>query len=201
MSKRRLHQGDAPTLISNIEVLEFLQQRRRERKTRGRHSSHHRHRDWIEDQVVEYIQSTPCVKLDSSRRAELQSVLTSHKKVVCSSSSSSSRRHRSTRTTTTTGFGLTEAESYQILNSMPTEPVEVHLLIDELQSRMTERQQDELLVTIGIYMKDDDDDDVDIEAPAATRHGTKIRAGKKAKTESNVIKQENDNLIEDFAEV
>jgi hypothetical protein len=130
-------ESGAPDLVSNIEVMEFLQKRLEERTTQ-RHSL--RHRDWIEDKVVEYIKSTPAVRLDSSRRQELQSILRRPSKrngVVKSNS----------------GFGLTEAESLQIVNCMPTEPVEIHLMVEDLQSRLTERQQDDILVLVGSYVK------------------------------------------------
>ena len=51
------------------------------------------------------------------------------------------------------GFDLTEAESLQILNCMPTEPVEIHLMIEDLQDRMPAQQQDELLALVKEYKK------------------------------------------------
>jgi RNA polymerase Rpb4 len=51
------------------------------------------------------------------------------------------------------GFGLTEAETLQIMNMMPTKPVEIHLMVDELQSRMTETRQEEFLAFIASYCK------------------------------------------------
>jgi hypothetical protein len=130
----------APILISNLEVLELLSARVNERSTKPTRFSH-RHRDWIEEQVVEYLKSTPCVRVESSRRRELQSILQSNK--------------RTGTAVKRAGFALTEAESLQIVNCMPTEPVEIHLIIEELQSRMTERQQEELLALIRSYIKED----------------------------------------------
>ena len=154
---------ETPVLISNAEVLEILQKNLAERTTQRRS---HQHRDWIEAQVVEYLQSTPCVRVDPERRKELQSILQSSKKVMAGT------------TVKTTGFALTEAESLQIVNSMPTEPVEIHLLVEELQSRMTERQQEELLAVIGSYIQKE---------PAGSG---KAKSNEKADGEETNVKEE-----------
>jgi hypothetical protein len=49
------------------------------------------------------------------------------------------------------GYGVTEAESIQILNLMPTEPVEIHLMVEDLHARMSETKQEELLNMIQSY--------------------------------------------------
>ena len=46
---------------------------------------------------------------------------------------------------------VTEAESIQILNLMPTEPVEIHLMVEDLHSRMSETKQEEFLNMIQSY--------------------------------------------------
>jgi len=58
-----------------------------------------------------------------------------------------------------TGFNLTEAEALQIMNMMPSQPVEIHLMVDELQSRMSEEEQEEFLDFISSYTKESNDDD------------------------------------------
>lgn len=98
------------------------------------------HCEWIEEKVVQHLKSTPCVRLNSSRRDELRATLQSSKKATSGS---------------TTGFALTDAESLQIVNSMPTEPVELHLLIEDLHARMTDRQQKELLQFVASFCKDE----------------------------------------------
>lgn len=55
------------------------------------------------------------------------------------------------KVSTLSGFGLMEGETIQILNYVPTEIVEVHLMIEDLQSRMTESEQDMLLKKIAEY--------------------------------------------------
>ena len=55
------------------------------------------------------------------------------------------------------GFGLTEAESIQLLNFLPREPVEIHLMIEELHTRMSEKRQEELLQFLQSYYRQSDE--------------------------------------------
>jgi antitoxin component of MazEF toxin-antitoxin module len=48
---------------------------------------------------------------------------------------------------------LTEAEALQVINFMPTEPVEIHLMVEEMHTRMSEDRQRELLDLIASYRK------------------------------------------------
>ena len=48
-------------------------------------------------------------------------------------------------------FGLTDAETLQILNHMPTLPVEIHLMIEDLTSRLSDDDQNNLLRLISEY--------------------------------------------------
>lgn len=155
--------SETPVLISNAEVMELLQENLASRETkqsssgsyRNKRSNLYHHRDWIEKHVYEYLQQTPCGQIEMSRRLEFQNTLRSNKKQATTTSA------------TTTGFDLTEAESLQILNFMPTEPVEIHLMIEELHARMTEKQQEGLLEFIASYKIKDDDG-----TPAAAENGT-----------------------------
>jgi RNA polymerase Rpb4 len=199
---------ETPVLISNIEVFELLKKQQKKRlqhevvlvaaQNTGEHGAgdtgggdggnngrplakkHRRvrHRDWIEEKVMQYIQSTPCMQIANSNRPErhqLEKKLTSppKKKSMSSSSSCSSESStfkktmmNTTDASTTTcsaniigqqqqqhhhgfsggsGYGLMPAEALQILNFMPTQLVEIHLMIEELNERMTEKQQEEFL--------------------------------------------------------
>ncbi len=49
------------------------------------------------------------------------------------------------------GYGLTDAETLQVLNLMPTEPVEIHLMIEDLSNRLDEDEQNSLLELISNY--------------------------------------------------
>jgi hypothetical protein len=168
-------EGETPVLISNAEVMELLSANIASREaqnagsTRNRRSNLYHHREWIEKHVHEYLQSTPCGLLEKSRRQEFQSALRSNKRQATMSSTNGATTTSPPTTTssaTTTGFDLTEAESLQILNFMPTEPVEIHLMIEELHSRMTEKQQEGLLEFIGSYKIKED------ATPAENGNGT-----------------------------
>ena len=47
------------------------------------------------------------------------------------------------------GFGLTGGEIVQILNLIPRESVDLHLIIDELTNRLSEKRQNDLLAKIN----------------------------------------------------
>jgi len=179
--------SESPTLISNVEVMLLLQKNLEERnnangrrRNSNKRNKHLRHRDWVEEEVFNYLQTTPCVKLDPDRRLEFHSKLKGNKRMIMV-------RHGNTADTSTpqasadaadtqkqqqqeglgaaasptaaaaaaaakkTGFGLTDAEAIQIMNMMPTQPVEIHLMVDELQSRMSEERQEEFLAFIQSF--------------------------------------------------
>lgn len=196
--------GDTPALISNVEVLELLQKNLAEHQPKHHHKRW-KQRDWLQSQVVEYLKSTPCVKLDPSRRQEFQSLLQGRKRrahvalevtpppatvpvvpppfppsmpIPDAMTSSSTAPLVPMPTSDVTkdeagslqlphpdagpqpplptplelsGFGLAEAEAIQILNFMPTEAVEIHLMVDDLNARLTPKQQDALLEAISNY--------------------------------------------------
>ncbi|CAB9524209.1 III subunit RPC9 [Seminavis robusta] len=167
----------SPTLISNVEVMELLKKNMEERakaapkKKNNKRNKHFRHRDWVEEEVHRYLTTTPCVKLDPNRRQEFHDKLKSRKKVALSSSAGEAGENdddgeNGELKSSLTGFGLTEAEALQIMNTMPTEPVEIHLMVDELQSRMTETRQEEFLAFIASYCKPEGGDDGSKAQPA-----------------------------------
>jgi RNA polymerase Rpb4 len=143
---------DVPYLINNLAVLEMLQTRVEARKGRKRSTSsrQHQHCEWVEAKVVEYLQgTTAAVQFGTARNAAaLQKVLRSNKKMTRAAAAAADG---TVLVSTTAGFDLTEAESLQIVNLAPTEPVEIHLLVEELHDRMTARKQEELLATIQSY--------------------------------------------------
>jgi hypothetical protein len=158
-AKRRREEEDRlspPVLLTNRAVLDLLTTKLATKRFRG----DAQHSEWIEDKVFKYLSHQPCTKLDASRADELQSILQSNKKKVTkrkpppSTSPRNDIDEKDGETIRTAGFDLTPAESLQILNFMPTEPVEIHVLIEDLHSRMTERKQEELLALISSYKVD-----------------------------------------------
>lgn len=167
-----LADSDSPSLISNAEVLALLERkvikrRLKQQKENRRNQRKHtktQHRDWIEEKVYEYLQNSPCVNADVSRLDELHSKLTSVKRQRnrADPALTSAITPPSSAQTTPTSFGLTEAEAIQICNFMPTEPVEIHIMVEELHDRMTESRQEDLLKCIASYRKDiNDNNNVD----------------------------------------
>jgi RNA polymerase Rpb4 len=169
------YQQRHPTLLSNLEVLEIVQKRVQARSNsndtqkRKRNISQLQHRDWVEEHVLQYCQGTPCVKLQTLENAnQLEYVLTSPKRMTvmkpprtehsCEETaeennmlSAEDSEILENRPLTLSGFGLMEAEALQVLNFVPTEAVELHLMIEDLQSRMTESEQEMLLKKIAEF--------------------------------------------------
>lgn len=141
--------SDSPFLLSNAEVIHLLGDRLKSRNEKSRKKQNpknkYKHRDWIESQVVEYLKTTPCVDLERENLETFQSTLMSSKKLKSSGNTASE-----------TGFGLTEAEALQVVNFMPKEKVEIHLMVEELHTRMTDDRQDELLQYIQSHSTEKD---------------------------------------------
>lgn len=150
-----LKSGDAPALVSNMEVMQLLRERMaaREEQEQANISSStaangedstaaaavigsvrkgpFQNRDWMEQTVLAHLQSSPAggadVKVDEMpelvarlRRAPAHG--------TAASTDGSGQQSLS-------GYGLTNAETLQILNHMPTSLVELHLLIEDIEKR------------------------------------------------------------------
>jgi RNA polymerase Rpb4 len=204
-----------PFLLSNVEVMNILQNRIHERnnsssnnnKNGANNNNNHsqqqhqnnrklRHRDWIEDNVIQYCQATSQLQ-NCTKAYELDTILTRHKNTTVTLENTidplmETKKQKSLTTTNHnddgkvrhdgndngndsnplllstatgtgtlssssmssvqyTGFGLTDAESIQIVNYAPTEIVEIHLMIEELQSRFTDNEQEVLLKIISKF--------------------------------------------------
>lgn len=136
------------------------------------------HRDFIEESVYDYLAASPCagvqkgdmkrlisslkgrplatslvksnkklkahVKLEDGTHMGMEGDLPDTKDSCISAEDTTSKEdvHKH-------GFGLTDAETMQILNLFPREQVEIHLLIEDLSGRMNEDKQNQLLTVIG----------------------------------------------------
>ena len=163
--------SSTPVLLPNAKLMELLKKdvennkkrlKRESRKQKGRKvKNKFEHRDWIQEHVLEYLKGTPCVNIPISKLDELKLKCTSK---GASSSSSPTKKKRRTLSDASAlpkadlsskppspGYGLTEAEAIQILNFMPQEPVEIHLMVDELHERMSETKQEKFLDMIRSY--------------------------------------------------
>lgn len=171
--------GDVPALISNVEVMKLIQKnieshnkqeeqdaemedttigakeeymsakiwQKKELKQKGRNKL--KQKKWTEEQVLEYIEETPCTNVDFDALPNLVKRLRAPKPKKSSSSSSADMtkiKHDEDN------FGLTDAETLQILNLMPQELVEYHLIIEDISSRMSDDRQNELIDIVKQYV-------------------------------------------------
>ena len=144
-----LKSGHVPELVTNIEVLYMLKEKIESRKASiagdPDHEIHKRstaakqllHRDWIEERVYGYLKSSPCGNLELHKMPQLVSRLKRTKK----------KEHDNTER----GFGLTDGETLQILNSMPAVHAELYLIIEDVDSRLSEEDQTRLLELIDMH--------------------------------------------------
>mmetsp|Transcript_10638 Transcript_10638/g.25605 ORF Transcript_10638/g.25605 Transcript_10638/m.25605 type:complete len:224 (-) Transcript_10638:349-1020(-) len=163
--------SSTPVLLPNAKLMELLKKdvvsnkkrlKKESRKQKGRKMKNKfEHRDWIQEHVLEYLKGTPCVNIPVSKLEELKLKCTSKglssslsptkKKCRTLSDSSPSQKVDLQSKSPSPDYGLTEAEAIQILNFMPQEPVEIHLMVDDLHERMSESKQEEFLGMIRSY--------------------------------------------------
>ena len=142
-----LKSGDAPTLLSNIEVMNLLKERASKQKSpdgtkpNGEDNKQikqgpFQNRDWIESSVISYLESSPC------GRTSVQ--LKDMPKLI----------ERLQGDPNQDGYGLTNTEILQVLNHLPSSLVELHLLIEDLENRpgfVGEEKQADFLKLISEY--------------------------------------------------
>mmetsp|Transcript_35424 Transcript_35424/g.69768 ORF Transcript_35424/g.69768 Transcript_35424/m.69768 type:complete len:150 (+) Transcript_35424:98-547(+) len=143
-----LNSGDAPALVTNAEVRRILK-RAEDRAPAAlnlmpsddgtppdpaarKEARAFRQRDWIEERTAAYIDEYVNIGVESAK--SLAAALTSTTSISESDEG---------------GFDLTDAEALQVLNHLPTEIVELHLLIEDLPSRLSEERQQDLLDCIA----------------------------------------------------
>ena len=157
-----LKSGDCPAVVTNIEVMNILSKRidRRyedactldgDQEKRVKGDPKLRHRDFIEEKVLEYLQTTPCVNADIKQMPELISKLMGDKSSTNSPNKGEEIRNCRKRGEANDGYKLLDAEILQVLNLMPKEKVEAHLMIEQLETRMDDDRQDQLLQLISEY--------------------------------------------------
>ena len=157
--------GNVPALVTNIEVLHMLQEKITQRnadlddhddRKRVKHTSPSNkqllHRDWIEEKVYEYLKSSASGNVNMKQMPELVSILKrKKKKKLLLNSEMEMQSGAEQNGNSIDGFELTDGEALQILNLMPKEPVELNLVIEDMDSRLNEEEQTRLLELIGTY--------------------------------------------------
>lgn len=158
-----LKSGDVPALVTNIELLNILSKRIDKRNAQqdegiGKKKSSRklRHRDFIEEKVLDYLQYTPAANVEFEKMPELISRLNGENPVQSIEQDKEpvqDEAHDASKANSQEekGYNLTDAETLQLLNHMPTEEVEIHLMIEDLMERMDENRQRQLLQLISEY--------------------------------------------------
>jgi len=171
-----LKSGQLPALVTNIEVMHILSDNLEarnqesvktdeiEEQNQKREAVKLRHRDFIEETVYNYLQYTPCAQTEIGKMPEFVQILKNPKAKteksenldladnITSSSAEFVERDENNKRDEGSGFGLTDSETLQILNHVPKEPVEIHLLIEDLPTRFNDDEQQELLQCIEKHL-------------------------------------------------
>ena len=147
-----LKSGDshAPALLTNLEVMELLQERVAIREASSSDGNNNNKlpsfqaRDWIEQTVFDYLNSSPAgssdVKLDDMPK--LVKTLRREPSVTTTAASDADNDIKLDESSDVVqGYGLTTAETLQVLNHLPTSLVELHLLIEDLEKRIPEEEK------------------------------------------------------------
>ena len=160
-----LKSGDSntPALLTNLEVMELLQERLTARDASSSDGNHKkmpsfRSRDWIEQTIFDYLKASPAgssdVKLDDMPKLikTLRREPSSSGSTATSSTDADENMKSDENDDKLHGYGLTTAETLQVLNHLPTSLVELHLLIEDLEKRIPdEEKQMEFLRLLSQY--------------------------------------------------
>ncbi|CAL1573161.1 unnamed protein product [Knipowitschia caucasica] len=118
-------------MLSNFEIFKLLTDLKEQRKESGKnkHSIGQQNLNTIMYETLKYLSQTPCSRQSPDIVKEFLTTMMPHK--------------------------LTKAEKLQILNHRPQTAVEIQLLVEESEERLSEEQIEELIQTIAEVLPGD----------------------------------------------
>ncbi|XP_044849549.1 DNA-directed RNA polymerase III subunit RPC9 isoform X2 [Mauremys mutica] len=130
-------------LLSNFEVFQLLTDLKQQRKDSGKHkqSSGQQNLNTIMYETLKYISKTPC-------RFQSPEIVRDFLKAM-------------------KGHKLTKAEKLQLLNHRPMSAVEIQLMVEESEERLTEEQIESLLQTVSSILPGNPEEELQRQATMA----------------------------------
>ncbi|XP_072301593.1 DNA-directed RNA polymerase III subunit RPC9 [Eucyclogobius newberryi] len=118
-------------MLSNFEIFKLLTDLKEQRKDSGKnkHSVGQQNLNTIMYETLKYLSKTPCSRQSPEIVKEFLTTMMPHK--------------------------LTKAEKLQVLNHRPQTAVEIQLMVEESEERLSEEQIEELIQTIAEILPGD----------------------------------------------
>lgn len=112
--------------LSNLEVLKLLKDLQAGRHKQQKPNKHQQNLGTITYETIKYLERTPCALQNPERVTAFMLAMKD--------------------------FELTKAEKLQLLNNRPTSMVEMYLMVEEIEERMTEEQMARLMDAIITHL-------------------------------------------------